>query len=105
MKAIGYRVAQAITAWDALIELELPTPIPEPHDLRVAVKAISVNPADVKQRANSAPPKGEARILGYDAAGVVEATGSHVTLFRPGDEVFYAGAIDRPGTMECFAPR
>jgi zinc-binding alcohol dehydrogenase family protein len=98
MKAIGYRVAQPITAEDSLIALELPVPEPGPCDLRVAVKAVSVNPADVKMRGGSPPPKGEARILGYDAAGVVEAIGPAVTLFKPGDEVFYAGAIDRPGT-------
>jgi zinc-binding alcohol dehydrogenase family protein len=98
MKAIGYFVPQPITAKDALVELELPVPAPRPRDLRVAVKAISVNPADVKRRASSPPPEGEALVLGYDAAGVVEAIGSDVTLFRPGDEVFYAGAIDRSGT-------
>ena len=37
-------------------------------------------------------------MLGWDAAGVVEAVGDQVTLFRPGDEVFYAGALQRPGT-------
>jgi zinc-binding alcohol dehydrogenase family protein len=64
----------------------------------VAVKAVSVNPADVKSRASAAPLEGEARVLGFDAAGVVDSVGSGVTLFQPGDEVFYAGAIDRPGT-------
>jgi zinc-binding alcohol dehydrogenase family protein len=98
MKAIGYRLAQSIDATDALIDLELPTPQPGPNDLLVAVKAVSVNPADVKLRASTSPAKGDVRILGFDAAGVVEATGSNVTLFKPGDEVFYAGAIDRPGT-------
>ena len=98
MKAIAYRIAQPITAPNSLIALELPTPDPGPRDLRVAVKAISVNPADVKRRASNPPPQGEARILGYDAAGIVDAVGSDVTLFRPGDEVFYAGAFDRQGT-------
>jgi hypothetical protein len=64
----------------------------------VAVNAISVNPVDVKLRASASPPKGEVRVLGFDAAGIVSAIGSAVTLFKPGDEVFYAGAIDRPGT-------
>jgi zinc-binding alcohol dehydrogenase family protein len=98
MKAIGYRVPQSITAEDSLIDLQLPTPVPGARDLRVGVKAVSVNPADVKSRGGAAPPKGEARVLGFDAAGVVDAVGSEVTLFKPGDEVFYAGAIDRPGT-------
>ncbi len=98
MKAIGYRVAQPINAEDSLIELELPVPEPGPRDLRVAVKAVSVNPADVKRRGSAPPSEGEARILGYDAAGVVETVGPAVTLFKPGDEVFYAGAIERQGT-------
>jgi zinc-binding alcohol dehydrogenase family protein len=98
MKAVGYRVAGPISADDSLIDLELPAPQPAPHDLRVAVKAISVNPADVQIRARMSPPSGEVRILGFDAAGVVDSIGSNVTLFQPGDEVFYAGAMDRPGT-------
>jgi zinc-binding alcohol dehydrogenase family protein len=63
----------------------------------VAVRATSVNPVDVKLRAGAAPPAGGVRVLGFDAAGVVEAAGAAVTRFRPGDQVFYAGAIDRPG--------
>jgi zinc-binding alcohol dehydrogenase family protein len=98
MKAIGYRTAGPVSAQDSLIDLELPAPVPGPRDLRVAVKAISVNPADVQIRARLSPPAGEVRILGYDAAGVVDAVGSEVTLFKPGDEVFYAGAMNRPGT-------
>lgn len=98
MKAIGYRVAGPVSAEDSLIDLELPTPMPGPRDLRVAVKAISVNPADVQIRARVSPPSGGVRILGFDAAGVIDAVGSEVTLFKPGDEVFYAGAMNRPGT-------
>jgi zinc-binding alcohol dehydrogenase family protein len=102
MKAIGYRIPQPITAEDSLVDLQLPTPNPGARDLRVAVRAISVNPADVKSRASAAPPHGEARVLGFDAAGVVDSVGADVTLFKPGDEVFYAGAIDRPGTNSEF---
>ncbi len=98
MKAIGYRTPLPIADAQALIPLDLPMPVPGPRDLRVAVRAVSVNPVDVKQRAAAAPPPGEARVLGYDAAGVVEAVGAEVSLFRPGDAVFYAGALDRPGT-------
>lgn len=98
MKAIGFRVPEPITASEALIDLELPSPSPAPRDLRVAVRAVSVNPADVKIRASATLSKGETRILGFDAAGVVESVGPNVTLFKPGDEVFYAGAINRPGT-------
>ena len=67
MKAIGYRSPEPITADDALIALDLPVPRPGPLDLRVRIHAVSVNPADVKRRASSPPPPGEARILGYDA--------------------------------------
>jgi len=102
MKAIGYRSAGPITAPDALIDVELPTPVPGDHDLRVAVKAVSVNPVDVKTRASTPPEAGESRILGFDAAGIVDAVGAKVTLFQPGDEVFYAGAIDRPGSNSEF---
>ena len=98
MKAIGFRTPLPLSDPQSLVDLELPVPAPGPRDLRVAVRAVSVNPVDVKVRASAVPPAGEARILGFDAAGVVEAVGSEVTLFRPGDEVFYAGAIDRPGT-------
>ncbi|MGK5682681.1 zinc-binding alcohol dehydrogenase family protein [Actinoplanes sp. URMC 104] len=84
----------AITARDnTLVDIEVPVPEPGEHDLLVRVRAVSVNPVDVKVRAS-----GASRILGYDAAGVVERVGAAVTLFRPGDEVWYAGSIDRPGT-------
>ncbi|QDL97902.1 zinc-binding alcohol dehydrogenase family protein [Rhodopseudomonas palustris] len=98
MKAVGYTKSLPIDDPEALLDFELPAPEPGPRDLRVAVKAISVNPVDFKVRRRAAPPAGEHKILGYDAAGVVEAVGAEVTLFRPGDEVFYAGSIQRPGT-------
>ena len=72
------------------------------RDIRVAVKAISANPVDYKVRKRAAPPEGETKILGYDAAGVVDAVGPDVTLFKPGDEVFYAGSIQRQGTNSEF---
>jgi zinc-binding alcohol dehydrogenase family protein len=102
MKAVGYRVAGPVSADDSLVDLELPTPRPGPRDLRVAVRAISVNPADVQIRARMSPPSNGVRILGFDAAGFVDAVGADVTLFKPGDEVFYAGAMDRPGTNSEF---
>lgn len=82
-----------ISAPDALIETILPDPTPGEHDLLVEVKAISVNPVDTKIRASAK----EARVLGWDVSGVVRAVGPAVTLFAPGDEVFYAGSITRPG--------
>lgn len=97
MKAIGYPEAGPISAENALIEFEADAPQPGPNDLLVEVRGISVNPVDVKVRAGM-PPEDGPRILGFDAAGVVKAVGANTTRFRPGDEVFYAGDITRPGT-------
>jgi NADPH2:quinone reductase len=66
------------------------------------VKAISANPVDYKVRKRAEPPEGQVKILGYDAAGIVDAVGPEVTLFKPGDEVFYAGSIQRQGTNSEF---
>ena len=101
MRAVGYRKALPISDPASLEDLEIPVPEPGPRDLLVRVEAVSVNPVDVKVRA-SADPGDEPRILGYDAAGTVVATGSDVLLFTPGDEVYYAGTIDRPGTDAQF---
>lgn len=101
MKAIGYTDAGAIAAENALIEFETEIPQLGPNDLLVEVRGISVNPVDVKLRANVQPNRGP-RILGFDAAGIVKEVGSAVTRFRPGDEVFYSGDITRPGTNAEF---
>ncbi|HWW68562.1 MAG TPA: zinc-binding alcohol dehydrogenase family protein [Duganella sp.] len=98
MKAVAYRKSLPIDHPDSLLDIELPAPQARGHDLLVEVKAISVNPVDVKIRANVAPDDGDAKIIGWDAAGVVKAVGPDVTLFKPGDEVWYAGALNRPGT-------
>ncbi|GAA2613640.1 zinc-binding alcohol dehydrogenase family protein [Dactylosporangium fulvum] len=97
VRAVGYRSPRPINDPASLEDVELPTPTPGPRDLLVRVEAVSVNPVDVKVRAGS-DPGGEIKVLGYDAAGVVKAVGSEVTLFDVGDEVYYAGSIDRPGT-------
>jgi NADPH:quinone reductase-like Zn-dependent oxidoreductase len=102
MKAVGYRKSLPIDAADALIDFETAKPEPRGRDIRVAVKAISANPVDYKVRKRAAPPQGETKILGYDAAGVVDAVGPDVTLFKTGDEVFYAGSIQRQGTNSEF---
>ena len=97
MKAIAItRAAQGNSNLDFLSDIELPQPQASGHDLLVEVKAISVNPVDTKVRAgfNADTP----RVLGWDAVGVVKAVGQAVTLFQPGDEVWYAGALTRPGS-------
>jgi zinc-binding alcohol dehydrogenase family protein len=98
MKAVGFYRPLSIDAQDALVDIDLPTPELRPHDLLVRIEAISVNPADVKVRASAQPAEGQARILGYDAVGVIEAMGPVARLFQKGDAVYYAGTIDRPGT-------
>jgi NADPH:quinone reductase-like Zn-dependent oxidoreductase len=98
MRAIGYYKSLPPTSDQSLVDLTLPAPVAGPHDLLVRVHAISVNPVDVKVRASVAPPSGQAKILGWDAAGVAESAGADVTEFKVGDAVFYAGALDRPGT-------
>lgn len=99
MKAIAYeQPGLPIDDARALFDTDLPAPQPGARDLRVQVKAISVNPVDTKVRAGG--ETNGPRVLGWDVAGVVESVGPEVTLFKPGDEVFYAGSIIRPG---CYS--
>ncbi len=98
MKAIGYYGGSEHT----LIDIELPKPKATGRDILVAIKAIAVNPVDIKVKKNSQPDVGEAKILGWDAAGIVVEAGPEVSFFRPGDEVWYAGDLTRPGTNSEF---
>ena len=84
MRAIGYRTNQPITAKDALVDIDLPQPEANGHDILVQVKAVSVNPVDTKVRRNQSPENGEPRVLGFDAAGVVKAVGLAVQARRRG---------------------
>lgn len=102
MRAVGFNAPQPITAETSLIDIDLPMPEAAGRDLLVEIKAVSVNPVDTKVRASAPVEPGQHRVLGYDAAGVVKAVGSDVKLFKPGDEVYYAGAINRPGTNAQF---
>jgi len=98
MKAVGYRKCLTIDQADALVDLEIPPPAaPTGRDMLVEIHAVSVNPVDTKVRRRDDPNEGP-RILGFDGAGVVRAVGPECSLFRPGDEVFYAGVINRSGT-------
>lgn len=96
MKAIGYTGTGPLTVFDA------PMPEPRAHDLLVNVKAIAVNPVDTKIRSRVTPPDDAPKILGWDAVGEVVATGSEVTLFKPGDRVWYAGDVTRQGCNAEF---
>jgi zinc-binding alcohol dehydrogenase family protein len=98
MKAIGYKTAGDILRPDALLDIEVPLPLPSPNDLRVKISAVSVNPVDTKIRKNRSPKPDIPEILGWDAVGVVDALGEQVEGFKHGDRVYYAGAINRPGT-------
>lgn len=98
MKAVGYYTPGDLERDDALTDMELPRPEPGATDLLVRVSAIAVNPVDTKIRRNRAPEQGQAQVLGWDAVGIVESVGSQVAGFAPGDRVYYAGAINRPGS-------
>ena len=102
MKAIGYRTPGPITDAAALVDIELPKPSPAGRDLLVEIRAVSVNPVDYKVRRGTAPQGDDWKVLGWDAAGVVTATGPDATRFKSGDEVFYAGSITRPGSNAEF---
>jgi zinc-binding alcohol dehydrogenase family protein len=102
MKAVGYFKSLPINHPESLLDLNLPTPTPLPRDLLIEVKAIAVNPVDLKIRNNVAPAADQAKVLGWDAVGVVLETGSDVSLFKAGDEVWYAGAIDRAGSNSQY---
>ena len=96
LKAVGYTKNGALDAEGGLEDIEIDEPVPGARDLLVEVRAISVNPVDTKIRANVAPESGH-KVIGWDVSGVVVAVGDEVTSFGVGDEVFYAGALDRPG--------
>lgn len=98
MKAIGLTRYLPVDHPEALFDVELPRPSPQGRDLLVAVRAIGVNPVDVKVRAPQDKIEASPRVLGWDAAGVVVAVGPQVSGFQVGDAVFYAGDITRPGS-------
>jgi zinc-binding alcohol dehydrogenase family protein len=97
VKAFAYDEAHELDGF-AITERDLPDPVPGPNDLLVSVKASAFNPVDYKIRRTRSGSDGAPVILGWDAAGVVEAVGTGVTGFAPGDEVYYAGDLSRPGS-------
>lgn len=102
MKAVALTHYLPISDPQSLFDVELPKPAPGDRDLLVRVEAVSVNPVDTKVRAPKPRVEESPRVLGWDAAGVVEAVGPTVTRFKPGDEVYYAGDITRPGSNAEF---
>ena len=102
MKAVGYSKSLPINEAESLIDIELQQPIASGHDLLVKVKAIAVNPVDYKIRQNVAPAEGANKVIGWDAAGEVVASGETATQFKPGDMVYYAGDLNRQGCNAEF---
>ena len=98
MKAVAVTRKLPLEDPGCFTAIDLPDPVPGPRDILVRVKAIGINPVDYKQRRARTKEETAPRILGWDAAGVVEATGSEVRLFRAGDEVYYSGDVTRPGS-------
>jgi len=102
MKAVALTRYLPIDDPQSLLDVELDTPVAAGRDLLVRVEAVSVNPVDTKVRAPKPQVEAQPKVLGYDAAGAVEAVGPDVTLFRPGDAVYYAGDVTRPGSNAQF---
>ncbi|HEY8586909.1 MAG TPA: zinc-binding alcohol dehydrogenase family protein [Rhodanobacter sp.] len=102
MKAVALTHYLPIEDPNALVEVELPRPEPGEHDLLVRVDAVSVNPVDTKVRAPKPQVEAQPKVLGYDAAGTVAAVGAAAGRFRPGDAVYYAGDVTRPGSNAQF---
>lgn len=98
MKAVGFTQSHPITHPEALLDLDLPEPELGAHDLLVEIRAVSVNPVDGWIRISSRPEPGEPIVLGMDAAGVVREVGAEVSLFKPGDRVWYSGSFQRQGS-------
>jgi NADPH2:quinone reductase len=99
MKAIGFKQSLPITEKDSFIAFETEKPSPEGCDLLVRIEAISINPVDFKIRRSAAKDTilDTPKIIGWDAAGTVEAVGDKTTRFKVGDQVYYAGDLTRSG--------
>lgn len=99
MRAVGFKTSLPIQDPDSFVDFETAIPSPTGHELLVKIKAISVNPVDYKVRQNSAKGKqpDTPKIIGWDAAGIVGAIGDKVSLYKKGDEVYYAGDINKSG--------
>ncbi|TMO82307.1 zinc-binding alcohol dehydrogenase family protein [Pseudoalteromonas sp. S3776] len=102
MKAIGYQKSLPIENELSLQDIELETPTAHGHDILVEVKAVSVNPVDFKIRQAMPAANSEYKVIGWDATGIVKSVGENVSLFKPGDKVWYAGDITRSGSNAQF---
>ena len=102
MKAVAYKKPFAISEANVFSEIEIEQPVATGHDLLIEVKAISINPVDIKMRQRTSPDNDTWKILGHDAVGIVKAIGEKVQNFKVGDEVFYAGSNQRQGSYAEF---
>jgi zinc-binding alcohol dehydrogenase family protein len=102
MKAVALMRDLSTADSSALFDIELKKPTPIGRDILVKVGAVSVNPIDVWFRTPMDTGEQEPRVLGWDVAGIIEAVGADVSLFKPGDAVFYAGDISRQGANSEF---
>jgi len=103
MKAILITEAGSV---DNLFPGDIEQPVAKENDVLVEVKAISINPVDIKVRRDETRMSkmfGEERpiILGWDIAGTVAAVGGSVTRFKKGDRVF--GMVNFPGRGQAYA--
>lgn len=97
MKALGYLAAHSLQNFQ-IKEFELKDPEIKSHEILVQVKAISINPVDYKIRQNRSSKDQSPVVLGWDASGVVVKVGADVSNFRTGDEVYYAGDLNKAGS-------
>ncbi|AKG37361.1 zinc-binding alcohol dehydrogenase family protein [Paenibacillus durus] len=102
MKAVGSYRYLPLSDPESLVDLHIEKPVPTGRDLLVKVKAISVNPADLDIREKNNYEAESPKILGWDVSGIVEQVGPECQLFKPGDEIFYAGSVTRPGANSEF---
>ncbi|MGP3709421.1 zinc-binding alcohol dehydrogenase family protein [Brucella sp. RRSP16] len=102
MKTVAYQNAGELDRTDSLVDVTLDKPVAAGRDLLVQVEAISVNPVDYKIRSGVSPDAGQWKVLGWDAVGTVVETGDQVRDFKPGDRVWYAGSLTRPGANSEF---
>src|SRR5438105_6521378 len=91
MKAVGYKKPLPINDPESLLDIEIPTPQASRRDLLVEVKAVSVNPVDVKVRRSAGPDQDGYKVLGWDAAGMGRQAGPEGSLVTAAEEVSSAG--------------
>ncbi|MEM1323214.1 MAG: zinc-binding alcohol dehydrogenase family protein [Bacteroidota bacterium] len=100
MKAIGFKQSLAISEEESFIAFDIEKPEPKGYDILVKIAANAVNPVDFKIRQMAAKDTvlDTPKIIGWDAVGTVDAVGDQSSMFKVGDEVYYAGDITRSGS-------